>query len=135
MDTPEHGEGTAEESNGADTSPEYEKRLAHFIALLEDDDVSSRWKAAEVLGRIGDPAATGDLIDALWDEDPRVRTKVVWALGRIGDDRAIPPLRRLYRMESEEAREDIGEAIAAIGRSRAGMRPDGPAGRRGERDE
>jgi HEAT repeat protein len=128
MDTTVPDEGTAEESNGSDTLPEYEGRLAHFLALLQDDDVSSRWKAAEALGRIGDPAATGDLIDALWDEDSRVRTKVVWALGRIGDDRAIPPLRRLYRMESEEAREDIREAIAAIGRSRSETEPDVPAG-------
>lgn len=117
MDTPGPGKGTDDDPGTAGRSPEYEDRLAHFIALLQDDDVSSRWKAAEALGRIGDPAATGDLIDALWDEDPRVRTKVVWALGQIGDDRAIPPLRRLYRMESDEAREDISEAIAAIGRN------------------
>lgn len=123
MDTSGEREETAAEKNRADRSPGYEERLAHFIALLEDDDVSSRWKAAEALGRIGDPAAAGNLIDALWDEDSRVRTKVVWALGRIGDDRAIPLLRRLYRMESEEAREDIGEAIAAIGRRRAGTGP------------
>lgn len=120
MDTPSPGKEAAEDTGTGGRSPEYEARLAHFIALLQDDDVSSRWKAAEALGRIGDPAATGDLIDALWDEDPRVRAKVIWALGRIGDDRAIPPLRRLYRMESEEAREDISEAIAAIGRSRVG---------------
>ncbi|PKG33406.1 HEAT repeat domain-containing protein [Methanoregula sp.] len=123
MDTPGEREETAEEKNRAARSPGYEERLAHFIALLEDDDVSSRWRAAETLGRIGDPAATGNLIDALWDEDPRVRTKAVWALGRIGDDRAIPPLRRLYRMESEEAREDISDAIAVIGRRRAGTGP------------
>ena len=129
MDSFGQGEGAAGESTREDRSPEYEERLAHFITLLQDDDVSSRWKAAETLGRIGDPAATGDLIDALWDEDPRVRTKAVWALGRIGDDRAIPPLRRLYRMESEEAREEISEAIAAIGRSRAETGPDDPAGR------
>lgn len=129
MDSSGQGEGAAGESRRKDPSPEYEERIAHFIIHLQDDDVSSRWKAAEALGRIGDPAATGDLIDALWDEDPRVRTKVVWALGRIGDDRAIPPLRRLYRMESEEAREDISEAIAAIGRSRVKAGPDDPAGR------
>ncbi|MDD5144247.1 HEAT repeat domain-containing protein [Methanoregula sp.] len=129
MDSSGQGEGAAEDTGTTGRSPEYRERLTHFIALLQDDDVSSRWKAAETLGRIGDPAATEDLIDALWDEDPRVRTKAVWALGRIGDDRAIPPLRRLYRMESEEAREDISEAIAAIGRSRAGTGPYDPSGR------
>jgi HEAT repeat protein len=128
MDTIGPKEGAAQESNAIGRSPDYEERLAHFLALLKDDDVSSRWKAAEALGRIGDPGAVSDLIDALWDEDARVRVKVVFSLGQIGDDRAIPPLRRLYRMESDEVRETISEAIAAIGSRRSETGPDDPAG-------
>ena len=97
-------------------SPEYAERLAHFIALLSDDDESSRWKAAEILGRIGDPAAVEDLIDTLWDDDERVRVKAAWALGQIGDPQAIPSLRRLYRMENEGVQEIIKEALDAINR-------------------
>jgi HEAT repeat protein len=115
MDSPVPEEG-AGEGDTPEQSREYKERLDHFIALLLDDDVSSRWKAAEALGRIGDPDAVSDLIDTLWDDDERVRLKVVWALGQIGDDRAIPPLRHLYRMEGENVREIIEEAIAAIGR-------------------
>ena len=103
-----------------DPAPEdarrYEERLAHFIALLSDDDEQNRWKAAETLGRIGDPAAVEDLIGTLWDEDERVRLKAAWALGRIGDPRAIPSLRRLYRMEKEGVQEIISEALEAINR-------------------
>jgi HEAT repeat protein len=89
-------------------------RLEHFIRLLSDDDEVSRWKAAEALGRIGDPSAVDDLISTLWDDDARVRLKAAWALGRIGDPRAYAPLQRLYRMENETAQETIQEALENI---------------------
>jgi HEAT repeat protein len=91
-------------------------RLAHFISLLSDDDESSRWKAAEALGRLGDPEAVEELIGTLWDDDARVRRKAAWALGQIGDRRAYAPLQRLYRMENEMTREIIEEALENIRR-------------------
>jgi HEAT repeat protein len=94
-----------------------ESRLAHFIGMLSDDDEVSRWKAAEALGRIEDPAAVDELIGTLWDDDARVRLKAAWALGRIGDQRAYAPLQRLYRMENEGAQEIIREALENIRRS------------------
>jgi len=92
------------------------ERLDHFILMLSDDNEASRWKAAESLGRMGDPGAVEPLIDTLWDDDPRVRLKAAWALGQIGDPRAINPLRRLYRMENEGAQEIIKEAMEEINR-------------------
>jgi HEAT repeat protein len=91
-----------------------DNRLAHFIHLLSDENEDSRWKAAETLGRIADPAAIDALIDTLWDDDARVRLKAAWALGRIGDMRAYAPLQRLYRIENEWAQEIIREALDAI---------------------
>jgi len=99
-----------------DTTPGQNERLAHFIELLTDDNEGTRWKAAEVLGRIGDPAAVEALIDTLWDDDSRVRLKAAWALGQIGDQRALRPLQRLYRMENEGAQEIIAEALEEIKR-------------------
>ncbi|WP_321507102.1 HEAT repeat domain-containing protein [uncultured Methanoregula sp.] len=102
--------------NGKD-DPEnirHDERLAHFIGLLLDDDEMNRWKAAEALGRIGNPAAVAPLIDTLWDDDARVRLKAAWALGRIGEPDALRPLQRLYRMESEDAQEIIQEALESI---------------------
>ncbi|MHB8052718.1 MAG: HEAT repeat domain-containing protein [Methanoregula sp.] len=93
---------------------EMDERTAHFIRLLSDDDEVSRWKAAEALGRIGDPAAVEELISTLWDDDARVRLKAAWALGQIGDRRAYAPLQRLYRMENEGAQEIIKEALDNI---------------------
>jgi HEAT repeat protein len=105
---PDPVQDTAGSGDGMD------ERLAHFIQLLSDDDENSRWKAAEMLGRMGDPEAVGPLIDTLWDDDARVRLKAAWALGRIGDMRALGPLRRLYRMETEGVQEIIAEAIEEI---------------------
>ncbi len=44
----EAGQETLEKESG-------DERLAYFIGLLTDDDETTRWKAAEVLGRMGDP--------------------------------------------------------------------------------
>ena len=103
---------TGQDIGGSDTSRE--KRRAYFIRMLSEDNETSRWKAAESLGRMRDPGAVEPLIDTLWDDDSRVRLKAAWALGQIGDIRAIPPLRRLYRMENESVREIITEAIEEI---------------------
>ena len=97
-----------------DIPPGLSERLAHFIEMLTDDNEGNRWKAAEMLGRIGDPAAVGPLIDTLWDDDARVRLKAAWALGQIGDPQALRPLQRLYRMENEGGQEIIAEALEEI---------------------
>ena len=99
-----------------DTPADQNERLAHFIQMLTDDNEGDRWKAAEALGRMGDPAAVEPLIDTLWDDDSRVRLKAAWALGQIGDQRAIRPLQRLYRMENEWAQEIIAQALEEIKR-------------------
>ena len=110
----ETGEGPGETVQGGN---EYrQRRIAHFIGHLSDEDEVTRWRSAEELGRIGDPGAVDPLIDTLWDDDARVRLKAAWALGMIGDARAIPALRRLYRIEKEGTREIIKEAMEAIAR-------------------
>ena len=117
MEEPEEYSRAGEENDPE--SPSGDERLTHFIGLLSDDDEMNRWKAAETLGRIGDRAAVGPLIDTLWDDDARVRLKAAWALGRIGDPDALRPLQRLYRMEREDAQEIIEEALASIKRAMA----------------
>ncbi len=111
-----------ESRHGSQESPDgkvdlsHDARLAHFIRMLSDDDEANRWKAAEMLGRLEDPRAVDELISALWDDDARVRLKAAWALGRIGDTRAYAPLQRLYRMENEDVRDVIREALENIQR-------------------
>jgi HEAT repeat protein len=122
MDEQEPGrteEPEQEQEAARDSAEVYEERLAHYIGLLSDDREDTRWKAAEMLGRIGDEAAVEELIGTLWDDDARVRLKAAWALGKIGDARAIHPLQRLYRMETEDAQEIIREALDGINRHRS----------------
>jgi len=59
------------------------------------------------------------LIDTLWDDDARVRVKAAWALGMLGDPRALGPLQRLYRIEREDSRDIIEEAMGMIKRAMA----------------
>ncbi len=112
--------GNPDPDSPAQENGERARRIAYFIGLLSDDNEGTRWRAAEALGRISDPAAVGPLIDTLWDDDARVRQKAAWALGAIGDMRAVPALRRLYRIEREEARDIIREALDAIVQRAAG---------------
>jgi HEAT repeat protein len=95
---------------------EYERRLAHFITMLKEEDPSRRWKAAEGLARMGDKQAVEPLVEALSDEDWRVRQKAAWALGQIGDPTAIRPLRHALLHEMEGVKEIIMEALDAIKR-------------------
>ena len=108
------------EGEDSTTAEESEKRLAHYLRMLSDDNNANRWKAADSLGRLKDPRGTDPLIDALFDEDARVRVKVAWALGSIGDPRALAPLRQLYRIERQDQQEIIGEAIESIKRTMSG---------------
>lgn len=89
-------------------------RIEHFIAMLDDEDPSRRWRAAETLGRIRDDRAVEPLILALDDEDWRVRQKAAWALGKVGDPRALVPLRRALMNEREGVKEIIEEALDEI---------------------
>lgn len=106
-----HWEGPV---TGPDEEGKNEKRFRYFIAMLDEDDPSRRWKSIEALGRTGDTRAVDPLIRALEDEDWRVRQKAAWALGFLGDPRAIPALRRAYRGEPEGIQEMITEAIELI---------------------
>ncbi|MDO9033851.1 MAG: HEAT repeat domain-containing protein [Methanoregula sp.] len=62
-----------------------------LIATLQYPDDDVRWKAAIALGEIGNPDAVEPLILLLSDDDRFVRSRAAHALGMIGDP-AIPPL-------------------------------------------
>ena len=91
-----------------------ERRLQHYIALLDGGEPVDRWKAAAALGRMADARAVDPLIAALQDDDWRVREKAAWALGRIGDPRAVRPLRGLLRGDYEVVADIALEAIRTI---------------------
>jgi len=115
--------GSSSLDNGGDLEKidDAKARITPYLRMLSDDSPASRWKADESLGKLNDPRAIEPLIDALFDEDARVRMKVAWALGSLGDSRALAPLQQLYRMETEDNREIIKNAIAGIKRRTSGQ--------------
>lgn len=68
------------------------------------------YRAAEVLGRIGNGRATGPLIQALHHPNTNVRWSAVHALGQIGDLRALIELRRVSH--EDQGKTSWGESIA-----------------------
>lgn len=60
--------------------------------LLNSDTYATRWKAALVLGHLGNATAVPALLAKLDDSDNDVRRGVVEALGRLGDPSVIPAL-------------------------------------------
>jgi HEAT repeat protein len=65
-----------------------------LISTLEDETENRdvRFKCAETLGKIGDPAAVEPLIAALDDDKAYIVARSAEALGLIGDERAVEPL-------------------------------------------
>ena len=73
----------------------------------------TRARAAEALGRSGNPLAIEQLVQALADASPLVRRSAATALGESGVDGALNPLLR----ELNDGNSDIrGEAAEALGR-------------------
>ncbi|WP_281175418.1 HEAT repeat domain-containing protein [Methanogenium cariaci] len=68
--------------------------------FLESDNLTSRWKAAEILGNMHAKEALEPLIKALLDEYVDVSWIAAKSLGKLGDKRATLPL--IDCLDSEE---------------------------------
>jgi HEAT repeat protein len=79
-----------------------EPAVEPLIGALRDENRLVRRRAAEALGEIRDARAVEPLIGALRDRDSWVRRRAAEALEKIGDPRPLPHLRRV-------AREDEGK--------------------------
>jgi HEAT repeat protein len=77
-----------------------------LIRSLNDNDPEMRWRAAEILGRMGPEAkeAVPDLIARIDDPELRVRKAAIRALGQIGpaSSPAVPALIRVLRDEAPQ---------------------------------
>ena len=83
-------------------------------ALAGDQYSGIRWKAAEALARIGQPAVP-KLIEALGNPDADVRWKAAITLGEIGDPRGIVPLIGLLSDKDRFVRSRATYALGLIG--------------------
>jgi HEAT repeat protein len=92
-----------------------EKAVGPLINALKRDEFSGvRWKAAEALSKIGNPAV-GPLIAALQYPDDDVRWKAAIALGEIGNPEAVAPLVRLFSDDDRFVRSRAAHALSMIG--------------------
>ena len=89
--------------------------LTALVHVLREDRYSAvRWKAAEALARMGEPAVD-PLIVALGHGNDDVRWKAAIALGDIGDPRAIEPLVVLLGDKDSYVRGRAAYALSMIG--------------------
>lgn len=84
-------------------------------ALHPDGPWLTAYRAAEVLGEIGDRRAAPALIDALNHPNSNVRWSVVRALSAVGNTRALFALRRLAR--EDRSKTSWGESVAGVAQS------------------
>jgi HEAT repeat protein len=92
-----------------------EKAVAPLITALKRDEFSGvRWKAAEALSKMGNPAVE-PLIATLKHPDEDVRWKAAIALGEIGNPNAIEPLIHLLSDDDRFVRSRAAHALSMIG--------------------
>jgi HEAT repeat protein len=85
--------------------------LIAAIASPETDS-EARWRAACVLGEIGNVNAVEPLLAAIQESAWDLRHSALWSLGVLGDFRAFEPLRAL--VEDDQKEEQI-RLVAALG--------------------
>lgn len=66
-----------------------------LLPLIAHENMTMRWQAATLLGKLGDPRAVEPLIAALSRRDVQERSVIARALGELRDRRAVEPLLRL----------------------------------------
>jgi HEAT repeat protein len=88
--------------------------LPFLLEKLQQEDVTTRSRAASALGLIKDPQAVEPLIQALKDESSKVRLSVASVLGRMSDQRAIKPLLELLKDENKDIRGVAGMSLGML---------------------
>lgn len=88
---------------------------ALFNALNPDGPWLIAYRAAEILGEIGDRRAAQPLIDALNHPNSNVRWSVVRSLSVVGNTRALFALRKIAR--DDRSKTTWGESIAGVAQS------------------
>jgi HEAT repeat protein len=83
-----------------------------MVRLLDDGDAQVRARAAEVLGRMGDPSAVEPLARALRDKDPQARAAAAAALATLGGPQALEVL--IADMRAQKTREEQGVTAREI---------------------
>jgi len=87
-----------------------------LIGVLDDDNFSLRFAAANALGELGDPRAGEALIPLLCDPEYSVRLRATWSLQKIGDESLTGPLIDVLREKPDECRSQAMDVLRRITR-------------------
>lgn len=90
-----------------------------LIAALKDESTSTRQRAAEALGQIGDARAAVPLIVPLKDDSGYVQNTATKALLKIGSPAAVKSFCVVLKDENEDVRINAAKALGQIGDVRA----------------
>lgn len=97
--------------------------VPYLIPYLRESAIDeARWRAADALWLIGDPAAVPDLVQALHDPEPMVAGFAASALGDLADRAAAGPVLDLFQSLPDnraEAKARAADALGKIGDERA----------------
>lgn len=108
-----HGEdgGVANGAGAPDAS-----EICRLLRDLQSEEIATRRRAADVLGRGGDAAreAVPALVAALGDVDEPTGLNAAYALGAIGEA-AVPALAAALRAEAEPVRRHAGYGLTTVG--------------------
>ena len=97
------------------------RSLNDLLEAVEDPDRDTRCYAITALGGLGDPAATGPLLERLRaDEDPGVRLFAAFVLGKFESAAIVPALTKALDDPADEVRWNAALVLAAKG-DRAGL--------------
>jgi hypothetical protein len=103
------------------------EELSHM--LLDDESYKVRTQAAQLLGRLGDPAAVGPLGKALTDGNKTVRWMAVQALAKLSNPAAVPALKALLARETDgSVRAQAEKALSVL----SGVPGTGPGKKSGQ---
>ncbi|MBD3189451.1 MAG: hypothetical protein GF308_02355 [Candidatus Heimdallarchaeota archaeon] len=93
--------------------------IAPIIQVLkEEEDFWTRWRAAEVLGKIKAEKALPQLLLSLTtDPNEIVRVYAAWAIGQIADEQIVPELKKASQKEkSTKVIAEIKKAVLFLQR-------------------
>lgn len=93
----------------------YERANRVLLAHVHDSRPLMREAVANILGIIGNPAATNVLIELLHDPVPAVRLQAARALGRVGDPAAVPVLIATLQGADEQLTTQIFSSLVKLG--------------------
>lgn len=102
-------------SSQAELSHEATSALEALCHALSSPDHLTQVRAADALGRVGDPTCVPALVDALLDPDEIVREAAAHALGKIGCDEGATPLLAIRDDPDPRVRVAVISALGRLG--------------------